>query len=77
MNKHKSQIKYVDTCRVLYPPTLKGAEMKRDAFWSKREVKDNQAKWEGHMESYELERSRYDTPCMCHGCLMDGEETNF
>eukprot|EP00903_Cladosiphon_okamuranus_P008995 g8605.t1 len=71
------QIKYVDKCRVLYPPTPEGMQMKRNAFWSRDEVKNNQAKWDGHLESYELDRSGYGTPCKCHGCLMDGEETNF
>lgn len=74
---YKSQIKYVDKCRVLYPPTLEGMETKREAFWSKRETQDNQVKWEGHLESYELGRNGCVSVCKCHGCAVDGEETNF
>lgn len=51
--------------------------MKREAFWSKREIKDNQAKWDGHLETYELGRNGCATICKCLGCVLDGEETNF
>lgn len=72
-----SQVKYVDQCRELFPPTLKGIGMKREAFWSRREVQDNQAKWEGHLETYELGKNGCSATCDCLGCAMDGEDTNF
>lgn len=62
---------------MLYPPTLEGMEIKREAFWSKRETRDNQAKWEGHLESHELGRDGNASACKCHGCAVDGEETSF
>lgn len=71
------KVKHVETCRVLYPSTLEGIQMKREAFWSKTEVHDNQVKWDGHLETYELGRNGCGTACKCHGCVVDGEDTNF
>ena len=64
-------MRLIEGVRQLYPPTLEGDKIKREAFWTPWEIEVNQVRWYAHVDPGKY--ADCGLKCDCLGCQLDAE----
>ena len=70
-----NQVTLIESKRERFPPTMMGVKLKREAFWTVREVRQNRKRWNRHTEAHKEESTGFS--CDCLECQAEGEDADF